>query len=274
MKYLFSVLVLLLLVSGMVSASCLTTSEVAVLTRIAGGYNMTDGEKNTFYGIFDNMCNRTYEKGEIDSRFSAYDNITEDVSDTVDRKMDNYTIWFEEKISVSEALNNMAEIVNISQSLDERDREIETYKIQLEDMFDEKINDLSDEYSAYVTHDELNGNVTRLMGSVVLKDNTQPIAIQYYIAGISILAVVGFIVYRKYMKDIKIKKVMGNAPVRTESHLPRNVTKEILNDEDIWDKINKKKQKQIQEEKEILKKEFEEDEKVDNIKKKLKGGDK
>ena len=108
------------------SAYCMSTGDIVFIMEMEDKLNITD---NRLLDLFDTVvCNRTYDKAEIDDRLDAYGEIVDlkvelmdakidgidfgDVDERVDNRMQNYTNWFEGKIDLNYQREMLAAIYN------------------------------------------------------------------------------------------------------------------------------------------------------------------
>jgi hypothetical protein len=128
--------------------------------------NLSGDDRSAFLSIFDTLCNVSYERSEIDEKLSELNSTVElrtsNISEEVRNGIQNYTEWFERKENILSAIRSLAEIINSTYSIDEIDRMLETKKLELEDMFDEKLSAWREEKKRFVLKDEFNSSLNNI----------------------------------------------------------------------------------------------------------------
>lgn len=131
-KAIFAIMALLLMADT--ASACLSPTQIVTLVGIEHHLNLTNNE---LIDMFNSVCNSTYSKAELDSRFTNYNEVFDSKVDLVDEKINgidfsgvdeyvqnklqNYTTYWEEKAKVNDMLlaiynNTIQEIPEINDS--------------------------------------------------------------------------------------------------------------------------------------------------------------
>lgn len=212
---------LFLLIAIPTVTACLTAEEIDTLTNISTITNTSSGQ---LIAIFTKLCERDTEwnvtKGYIDDEL---ENITENVENlsgrvdninsTIDNRLDNYTSWVDNKTNYMNVLENLTVALNKSLSQDWVLRQIDTKKLELEEIFDEKLLDLKEGFAAHSDLRDLELNLTSLIYQTKQENPSNPwLWLQYNYGWVFLAIVVVIILGWKFRGQLRGQVVTGPYP--------------------------------------------------------------
>lgn len=276
---LFTIISFLLLMPS-TNATCLTTEQVSAITILLQNSNITGSDKTAFLSIFDVLCNQSYSRSEFDSKMSNITNFvnskTDNINDTVQQEINNYTNWFEEREDISESISAMAEIVNASLSIRNIEDMLESKNQEYIDIVDDMYMKWADEKKSLVTKEEfeksmndLDFNLTTLYYQNFQQQSNSPINWNYVLIAVVVLAIIGYVVYGK-TKFTKYKtKELKKLPPARHRKMTDEQTEEVMH-KIIEDAIRKKQKEQVDEEAKIVEQDLEQENNETKLKDRLK----
>lgn len=278
----FSISVLVLLAFAVsVEATCLTTEQVISLHSITEELNLTGDDRSAFLSVFDSLCNYSYSKTEVDSELERMSNIVEDrttgINTTVRDEIDNYTSWFEERESISDAFTTMAEIVNVTKRISDMEDTYDAKNLEYIDIVDDKLADWKEEKEGLATKEMLYDfrlNTTRdikemVTGMITTKQSFDYTQQGWMLALVAIVAVIAFFGYKKFQAGRVIEEARTGAPAIKHDKLPEHLEEKII-DERIKKMLKKQEDKVIWGQQAELEADMEDEKKERDLKERLK----
>jgi hypothetical protein len=194
MKIPLAILAAILILMPAASAACMTTGDIMLLMDMQDKLNITDDRLVMLFNTL--VCNRTYDRQELDGKLEAYDDMTDlkmeimdakidsidysDIDERVDNAMQNYTEWFEDEIGLDfqrqmliAIYNNTRENITVPKINDSDLMRISDYESRLEDIeqdiLDNK-NRLNNPYSTtgYVPYNSSDSNWMAWAGGILI----------------------------------------------------------------------------------------------------------
>lgn len=232
MKWLAPILILILLPT--VQATCLTTNQIATISDLLDNANFTSGQRETFYEIFDMLCDRSDQTNindRIDETFELINesetNLNEkitdvnasvndlDIENATEYYISNYTDWFEDKLEYTKIMRQYGEIINTTLSAQAISDMIKDQVLKettnMNNDFRENMKSWNDEKehleNKMVTKDEFTLNISQLrmeIGRRNTSSSNDPIGL-YIIAGILIFVVfIGYNMWKQKSRKATI----------------------------------------------------------------------
>lgn len=272
---LMAVFAILFLIPLSASATCITPQQAIMLDRLFNNTNMTAGDRDAFFGMFDSLCNRSYTMEETNAKIADVYTI----NSSIKAYMDNYTAWYQEQTNMANALNAMTDVLNASNIINGMGSTLDNKIITLEDRWDERINDIIDNNKKLVAQAQLvslDQNVTiRLNGmeNNIRRDfmnaqssNTGMLAFLIVIVGVAV-----YFVMAKRSEARRRADARSTAPYVDRSRRPTQATMdELAEDEDVRASIKATQQAQLDREKALLKEDVAQEQPKLDMKAKLK----